>query len=60
MAVRASIKKLPTKEKIAKGVELKKLQDKAITLHEQENMRNQEMIEKQAKAERVTRIIHHV
>ena len=50
------IKKLPTKDKIPKGVELKQLQDKARTLHEQENMRNQETTEKPAEAERVTRL----
>ena len=55
--VKAEIKKLPTKEKIAKGTELKQLKDKARTLREQENMHNKEMTEKQAEAERATGII---
>ena len=50
LVVKTTIKKLPTKEKIAKGAELKKLQDKVRTLHEQETRHNQETAEKQAEA----------
>ena len=46
--VKEDIKKLPTKEKITKGVELKQLQDKARTLRDQENMHNKEMTEKKS------------
>ena len=58
--MKTKIKKLPTKEKIAKGVELKQLQDKARTLCDQENMCNKESTEKQAEAERVTGLIQPV
>ena len=34
LTVKADIKKLPTKEKIAKGAELKQLLDKARALHD--------------------------
>ena len=46
MVVKAKIKKLPIKEKIVKGAELKKLKDKERTLHKQENIRSKETTEK--------------
>ena len=60
LVVKVEIKKFPTNEKITKGAELKKLQDKARTLHDQEIMHNKETTEKQAEDERVTGIIHPI
>ena len=45
LALKAKIKKLPMKEKITRGTELKELLDKERTLHDQESMHNKEMIE---------------
>ena len=60
LVVKEEINKFPTKEKISKGTELKQLQDKARTLHYQESMHNKETVEKEAKAERVTGLLHLV
>ena len=45
LALKAEIKKIPMKEKIARGTELKKLLDKARTLCDQESMCNKKKTE---------------
>ena len=57
VAIKEEIKKLPIKEKIAKFVELKQLQEQVRTLCNQEIKRNQETSEEQAEAERVTGLL---
>ena len=60
LALKAKNKKLPMKEKIARGTDLKELLDKARTLHDHEIMRNKETVEQQVKAERITKLIQPV
>ena len=45
LALKSKIKKLPMKEKISMGTELKRLLDKARTLCDQEIMHNKETAE---------------
>ena len=48
------------REKIAKGIELKELLDKARTLRDQESICNKEIAEQQVNVERVTKLIQPV
>ena len=45
LEMKAEIKKLPTKEKIARGTKLKNLFDKVRVLHDQEKIHNKETTE---------------
>ena len=47
--VKADMKKLSIKEKIAKVVELKQLQQEVKNLHDQEQKRNEEVVAQQTK-----------
>ena len=54
------MKNLLIKEKIAKVVELKKLQQQVKTLRNQEQKINEEVMTQQIDAKRVTGLIQHV
>ena len=60
LALKDESKKLPMKENITWGTNLKELLDNAKMLHDQETMCNKEMTEQHAKAEWITKLIHSV
>ena len=58
--MKAEIKKLPMKEKIARGTKLKHLLDEERALYIQESMRNRETTEQQVEAEKMIGLIHPI
>ena len=60
LEMNTDIKKLPTKEKIAMGTELKEFLDKARTIHDLEIICNKEIAEQQVEDERIKELIQLV